>query len=350
MNVKNKTEILSKVTGNTSSLRFKIKRYFKKLFLNQLHHNIQNIEDYDALIKRSYNNFTKKLTFDFYYYSLSQFEDFDHFYKLLGDKESRDVFDWYVMHCTANAFLNTHVAAILYPPRITKKQMELFIKDIVKKNGFCKIEGFVLNIPSSSLALNFLVEQYKYKDIIPKDDDVVFDVGAFEGDSAFYFLTKLNENGRIYAFEPFEESYNTLKRNIQHNNVKNIIPVKLAFDSSKGEKSIGGSSGVATLSDQGQTKIMADTIDNYVQDNKIQKVDFIKMDIEGSELNALKGGEKTIKSYAPDLAICVYHKGDDLITIPKFIKQCREDYKFYLRNNSTSVLETVLYATVRNEI
>jgi hypothetical protein len=73
-------------------------------------------------------------------------------------------------------------------------------------------------------------------------------------------------------------------------------------------------------------------------------VDFIKMDIEGSELNALKGAQNTIRKYKPILAICLYHRKKNLLTIPKYIHSLCPEYKFYLRAHSKFSQEIVLYA------
>ena len=75
-----------------------------------------------------------------------------------------------------------------------------------------------------------------------------------------------------------------------------------------------------------------------------QRVTFIKMDIEGSELEALKGAEKTIREQKPKLAICVYHKPEDIWEIPELMLEFNEDYRFYMRHYSLASFDTVLYA------
>lgn len=68
------------------------------------------------------------------------------------------------------------------------------------------------------------------------------------------------------------------------------------------------------------------------------------MDIEGSELQALHGAESVIKKYHPILAVCVYHKKDDLLTIPQYIRKLYEGYRLYLRAYVRYSEELVLYA------
>lgn len=75
-----------------------------------------------------------------------------------------------------------------------------------------------------------------------------------------------------------------------------------------------------------------------------EHVTFIKMDIEGAELEALKGAENIIRRDRPKLAICVYHKGEDIVSIPEYLLTVNPSYRFYLRQYGYMPLETVLYA------
>ena len=72
--------------------------------------------------------------------------------------------------------------------------------------------------------------------------------------------------------------------------------------------------------------------------------DDIKMDVEGSELDALEGAKQTILNNKPKLAVCLYHKTKDFIDIPNLIHNLVPEYKLYVRHHSFSVNETVLYA------
>jgi hypothetical protein len=86
--------------------------------------------------------------------------------------------------------------------------------------------------------------------------------------------------------------------------------------------------------------VQADSIDHLLAD---WDVTFIKMDVEGSELRALHGAEHTIISKRPRLAICVYHKPEDLITIPQYIRSLLPEARFYLRSHTYGIVDKVLY-------
>lgn len=83
-----------------------------------------------------------------------------------------------------------------------------------------------------------------------------------------------------------------------------------------------------------------DALDNLVK----EKVTFIKLDIEGAEKEALEGAAGIIRRDRPRLAVCIYHKPEDILAIPEIILRMREDYRFYLRQYSIGFAETVLYA------
>ncbi len=110
----------------------------------------------------------------------------------------------------------------------------------------------------------------------------------------------------------------------------------LYFDSKNGMS--------ARPSEIGDIKVNCDSIDHICDKNAYERIDFIKMDIEGSEYDALNGAENVIKKWHPLLAICVYHKEDDFYKIPNLILKLYSGYRIYFRQYELSDEETVCYA------
>ena len=190
----------------------------------------------------------------------------------------------------------------------------------------------------------FVLQGYNYNDICcAKEGDVVFDCGAFTGNTALYFANRVGLKGKVYSFEAMPLTYKLLCENIQSDNV-----VKEQYAISDKRKTLHFTANAApdsTIAINGDTiEVPAISIDEYVEERNIGKVDFIKMDIEGSELDGLNGAVKTCRRFHPKLAICIYHKDSDYIDIPKKILEINLNYKFYLEHNSNVFWETVLFA------
>lgn len=92
--------------------------------------------------------------------------------------------------------------------------------------------------------------------------------------------------------------------------------------------------------ESGDTGIDIVKLDDYLA---AQKVTFIKADIEGMEMQALKGASELIKSQKPKMAICVYHLPWDIYKIPMLVKELNCEYKFKMRLHSKGYEELVLY-------
>lgn len=213
-----------------------------------------------------------------------------------------------------------------------------------------------LNIHPIAAACFFSQRQYEYhgNGFVCKAEkgDVVIDAGACWGDTSLYFAHEVGNTGRVYAFEFISENLDVFKKNLAYNEhlaaTINIIerPIWNVSDAELYFLIHGpGSSLSDKVIDQPDTQVCKTiTIDDVVKNEKLEKVDFIKMDIEGSELNALMGAEETLKRFKPKLAISVYHKPDDFITIPKYLDSLNLGYKFYLEHHTIHVWETVLFA------
>lgn len=167
------------------------------------------------------------------------------------------------------------------------------------------------------------------------------DVGALDGETTEYFLQHF-ENGHAYVFEPNPKQFEITRERLKAYSQAELFPygaysenTTLRFAPAEGDE------GSAKISETGDVEIEVRRLDDLLGD---RKVTFIKMDIEGSELAALRGAERIIREQRPKLAICVYHKPEDIWEIPGFILRCHPDYKLYLRHYSITHTETVLYA------
>ena len=93
------------------------------------------------------------------------------------------------------------------------------------------------------------------------------------------------------------------------------------------------------LSETGSSVAQIITLDEYVREKNLPRVDFIKLDVEGAELDVLKGAATTIARFKPILALSAYHKWDDFWTLMNFVKSIRPDYEFAMRQFAISPAE-----------
>ena len=178
--------------------------------------------------------------------------------------------------------------------------------------------------------------------------DTVIDAGIGWGDTVVYLASKAmsNQGNKYYAFDIVEEGLHALKKQIGLNpHITNVVPVLKALSDKDGEVHISEESSPGSRVEGASTgrRIASITIDSFVCEQKCEEVHFIKMDIEGSEIPALNGARETIRRNKPKLAISVYHKWDDLKTIPRLINDIYPGYKFYLDCTTGFGGEAVLY-------
>jgi FkbM family methyltransferase len=162
--------------------------------------------------------------------------------------------------------------------------------------------------------------------------DVVLDAGAYVG--LFTKVALRAKASKVIAIEPSPLSIECLRRNLKNEiasgkvilypkgvwNKDDVLEMNQS-DDSEGNSFVFRSMGEKTV------RLPLTTIDKLVSELQLQRVDFIKMDIEGSEREALAGAAETIKRYHPRMAICVYHLPDDPVVIPQIIKDFDSAYR-----------------------
>jgi len=183
---------------------------------------------------------------------------------------------------------------------------------------------------------------YCYSDgnfnVIVEEKDIVIDAGAWIGDFSAYAAHK---KALVYAFEPFKPTCDILKRTANLN--KTIIPVEYGlsdavFTSYLQINSPAGHDNSIISKEEikdgdNVEEIRLTTIDDFVRENNLEKVDFIKADIEGYERNMLLGAKETLKKFAPKLAICTYHLPDDKEVLRKIILDANSNYTIVQKYN-----------------
>lgn len=152
------------------------------------------------------------------------------------------------------------------------------------------------------------------------------DLGAYTGDTAKEFLSHCPDAERVYAMEPDPRNF----RKLSAAEDERIIKInKGAWDKTESLEFNMGAGRGASRGNHGKTVILDfDSLDNVLDG---ESVDYIKYDVEGSEREALFGSRKTIKKHSPDLLVSLYHRSEDIFTLPILVNSFDCGYKLYLR-------------------
>jgi FkbM family methyltransferase len=199
----------------------------------------------------------------------------------------------------------------------------------IKIKNFSNTLYFPISMPLNSL-YQVIEESLNPKDWhffeIPQTkvekDDIVVDCGAAEGLFSFLVASKCS---KVYAIEPLPLFIEALEKTFSSTPNVEIIPVALSNESGSGFMS--NDSIASSVNEKGEIPIALQTIDNLFF-NKGQKVNYIKADLEGFEIQMLEGAKETIKLNKPKIAITTYHNKDHAELIEKILREYNPSYKF----------------------
>ena len=213
-------------------------------------------------------------------------------------------------------------------------------REIFKQFLFTHLYRKRLDIPSEPVE-----NQYFPLDIW---DNSVYDrtiiCGAYDGDTSLAIFKRIPQVNSMICIEPDPENFEKMQKNIQpyKGNVKKLVLLPLGvYDKNVQMRFASGNVSNCAIAEDGDLLIQCVALDDCLPD---EAPTLISMDVEGVELQALRGMTKIIKKHRPKLAICVYHSPEHIWKIPLFLHEIVPDYQFCLRNYSSFTSETVLYA------
>ena len=173
------------------------------------------------------------------------------------------------------------------------------------------------------------------------DDEVYVDAGSFDGDTIRSFIERVH--GRfdaVYGFEPDPVTFAKLKANFSSE--PRVHPFHAGLHSHAGTLRFrDDASRGAIFAADGEIEMPVTTIDDTLGERRLT---YVKMNIEGAEIDALNGGRNAIRKWQPRLAVSIYHRASDLWRIPQLVLELNANYRLYLRQHDGGIIETVLYA------
>ncbi len=210
--------------------------------------------------------------------------------------------------------------------------------------------------PPLPLASTYLFSHYAYRDEAararPRPGDVAVDAGGCWGDTALWLAHAVGEQGRVHSFEPSPRNRSLLEANLRLNpDLAPRVRVHPAPLGARAGETVWIDNVIAagaTVREQAgdavdTVQLRTETIDALVQGGEIQRVDFLKVDVEGADLGVLQGAAATIAEQRPRLAIAAYHRPDDLVSIPDFIASLHVEYRWYLQCSTMTDVDTVAF-------
>jgi FkbM family methyltransferase len=181
------------------------------------------------------------------------------------------------------------------------------------------------------------------------DHEVFVDCGAYDGDSIRTFLDQPKKSfKKIYGFEPDPANFRKLREEVSLRAERDSITLQCAaVGAHNGSVTFSGDGNEASSVGKGEMVVNCITLDEVLSGTEPT---YIKMDIEGAELDALNGARKIIQRHSPVLAICSYHLQNHLWKIPLLIQSMNPSYSFFLRPHLLEGWDLVCYAIPKSRL
>lgn len=182
----------------------------------------------------------------------------------------------------------------------------------------------------------YWLDQYRASEVLT-EGMVVLDVGASAGIFTLLASRLVGPEGKVVACEPIEGNRSCLEQNLAARVVPNVVVYPSAIGASDGELTITLStdnpgSHSAVLSNLGRTVIVpVRSVDSLVRELGLERVDFIKADVEGMEPDVLRGAADTIRRFKPCLSMSAYHLPEHRSLLPSVLHEIEPSYRCEVR-------------------
>lgn len=220
------------------------------------------------------------------------------------------------------------------------KKVFSWLQDEVSRKTFIDIIRYRLSGDLRNM-LSYRVrplDQYFESFLNIPSGSIFVDGGGFDGDTAEIFCTRYPDYKQVFLFEPSTSNIKRAKERLKKQ--RDVIYIKKALSDKREELIFQPDQGMkSSITKSGNTSVSATTIDEEIT----CPVSFIKLDLEGWDLKAIKGAQKHILNDHPTLAIAVYHETSHIYSIFEYIINIRSDYLVYLRHYTEGDSETIMY-------
>lgn len=276
---------------------------------------------------------------------------------LLSDQASRETYCREICWCFLNTFLKGQLAAQM-AGMMSSEKWKSHVIDMLEKNIHPEIEApaAAQGTLDYSKTATFILEQYRYGDKVKIDPgDICLDLGACLGDTAIWMLEQGAREVHAFEIEPENRKYmgKTIAKNPDYQKIIMVPDAVAAEDRSVFMLHNAYNAGAGRIVDKrpasgNYSEIKCVTIDSYCENLNLGP-DFIKMDIEGAELDAINGAASVFEKFRPKFAICIYHRYEHRWEIPLRLSALCPEYDFFIKK-SHPVFETVIYGCPKERL
>lgn len=198
--------------------------------------------------------------------------------------------------------------------------------DEQSKNAFEGIIRFKLSGEFSFLR-EIETDEGLFSPVQPLCEEIYVDLGAYRGDTIEEFLSCCNDYQKIYGVEPNAKTFRKLEQNFGA--LRDTTLLCAAISDHDGVVCVDSDGRGTSVSGTGK-EVPSVTLNTVVASSKVT---LIKMDVEGQEAEAIRGGADLIRLHKPKLIVAGYHRSEDIFDLPLLIHSLCPEYKILLRHS-----------------